>query len=237
MSTQNILGDTGKNFSYRGAGQQRLQSFSIPSLPPIEQELIGVSVIPAIASMAKKPSQRAATMVFDSTATAGNSLQHVLLITAINGAENCAAMLTRQLGLPVEVARSRRSGLSALRRQEFGIVIVDEAVVEADPQGADLLWQHAGLAVPVVVNFGIAGSARLVREVRQAVSRREREQMLARNAAATEIQSELKSTIAGLLLQSQLALAEPKITPGLEAKLRSVVALASDLRDRLRPTA
>jgi hypothetical protein len=61
--------------------------------------------------------------------------------------------------------------------------------------------------------------------------------MLARNAAATEIQSELKSTIAGLLLQSQLALAEPKITPGLEAKLRSVVALASDLRDRLRPTA
>jgi hypothetical protein len=166
-----------------------------------------------------------------------NGGRTVLLITPMSGAENCAAMLTRQLGLPVEVAGSRRSGLSALRRQEFGIVIVDETLVEADPQGADLLWQHAGLAVPVVINFGIAGSARVVREVRNAVNRREREQGLAKTAAASEMQSELKSTITGLLLQSQLALAEPKIPPQVEAKLRNVLALASDLRERLRPTA
>jgi len=161
----------------------------------------------------------------------------ILLITSMTGAENCAAMLTRQLGLPVEVAGSRRAGLSALRRQEFGIVIVDELLVESDPQGADLLWQHAGLAVSVVINFAIAGSSRVVREVRHAVNRREREQILAKSAATTEMQSELKSTITGLLLQSQLALAEPKISPQIEAKLRSVVALASDLRERLRPIA
>jgi hypothetical protein len=166
-----------------------------------------------------------------------NSSRGVLMITAMPGAENCAAMLTRQLGRDITLSANRRMGLAALRRSEFSVLIVDSALMADDPAGADLLWQHAGLAVPVEINFGISGCARVVREVKAALARRAQESSLARRAAALSIESELKSTVTGLLLQSELALKEPSLSPQLESKLKHLVELAGDLRHRLRPVA
>ena len=159
--------------------------------------------------------------------------QTVLMITAIAGAESCAATLARQLKLPVEIAHNRKTGLSALRRREYSIVIVDDSIAEADPDGAELLWKHAGLAVPLQINFAISGCARIGREVGAALQRREQEQALAMRAAASSFQSELKSTVTGLLLQSQLALDEPSVPPQLASKLKMMVELAGSLRRQL----
>ncbi len=163
--------------------------------------------------------------------------QTILMISSMVGAENCAALITRQLGMQVEVVPGRKAGLAALRRREYAVLIVEESLAEADPQGADLLWQHAGLAVAVQINFAISGCARLVREVKAALARRGQEQNLAMRVAATRLESELKSTVTGLLLQSQLALAEPSLSPQLTAKLQQMVELAGSLRERLRPMA
>ncbi len=160
-----------------------------------------------------------------------------LMISSMPGAENCAALIARQLGLEVEVVATRRLGMAALRRQEYAVLIVEESLAEADPQGADLLWQSAGSAVAVQINFAISGCARLVREVRSALSRRELEQATAMRAAAMRMESEFKSTVTGLLLESQLALTEPSISPQLTVKLQHLVELAASLRDRLRPQA
>jgi hypothetical protein len=163
-------------------------------------------------------------------------LQSVLMITSIAGAENCASSLARQLGFSVEIAATRRIGLAALRRREYSCVIVDDSIAESDREGAELLWKHAGLAVPLQINFAISGSARLGREVRAALSRREQEQALAMRAAASSMENELKSTVTGLLLQSQLALAEPQISPQLTVKLKIVAELAGTLRQQLEHT-
>jgi hypothetical protein len=159
--------------------------------------------------------------------------QPILMITAISGADNCAANLARQFGTTVEIAGTRKAGLSLLRRNEYSIVVVDDSMAESDPAGAELLWKHAGLAVPLQINFAISGPARVVREVRAALHRREQEQGLAMRAAANSIECELKSTVTGLLLQSQLALAEPAIAAPLAAKLRLMVELAGSLRGQL----
>ena len=165
-------------------------------------------------------------------------MQSVLIITAISGAEHCAASLSKQLNLPVEVASSRREGLAALRRREYSIVVVDEPVAEASPEGAELLWKQAGLAIPLQINFAIAGTNRLMREVRAALQRREHEQQLAMKAATSAIENELRDTVTGLLLHSQLALAEPLVSAPLTAKLQTVAQLAGTLRTRLeRPGA
>lgn len=160
--------------------------------------------------------------------------QTVLLVTATSGAENCAAAIGRQLGLTVEVAENRRSALAALRRREYAVMVLDESLVEADPAGAEVLWQQAGLAVPIQVNLGISGCNRVLREVRAALQRRERELSLAMRAAAQAMEGEMSTTITGLLLQTQLALDEPTLPPGTAIKLRQVVELASVLRDQLR---
>jgi hypothetical protein len=157
----------------------------------------------------------------------------VLIVTGMEGAENCAATLTKLLGLHCDAAQGRKAAISALKRGEFAAVVVDESIIDNDPPGADLIWENAGLAIPMQVNFALSGAQRLAREIRMALNRRERERALAREAAAAAIENELKSTVAGLLLHSQLALADRGVSPPLAQKLRVVADLAGSLREQL----
>jgi hypothetical protein len=87
------------------------------------------------------------------------------------------------------------------------------------------------------INFALSGAERLIREIRAALQRREREQLIARRAAAAAVESELKTTLAGLLLQSQLALSSSEAGTPVAERLRMVTDLAGDLRKQLSVTA
>jgi DNA-binding NtrC family response regulator len=157
----------------------------------------------------------------------------VLMVTGIDGAHNCAAAIGGQLGMEVEVAENRRAALAALRRREFRVVVVDSTMAECDPAAAESIWEQAGLAIPLQINFALSGAVRLVREIKAALHRREREQALASRAAAAAIETELKSTIAGLLLHSELALKSNGVPAPAAERLRMVANLAGMLRQRL----
>ena len=157
----------------------------------------------------------------------------ILMVTGIEGARNCASVVGAQLGMEVEVVEGRKAALAALRRREFSAVAVDETMAECDPAAAETIWEHAGLAIPLQINFALSGAARLIREIRSALHRREREQALARRAAAAAIETELKGTVAGLLLHSQLALNGSEVTSPIAERLRMVASLADNLRQQL----
>jgi len=157
----------------------------------------------------------------------------ILIVTGIEGARNCAAVVGTQLGIEVEVAEGRKAAVGALRRKEYLAVVVDETMAECDPAAAEAIWERAGLAIPLQINFALSGAARLTREIRSALHRREREQTLARRAAAAAIENELKTTVAGLLLHSQLALSGSEVPSPLADKLRIVADLAGSLRQQL----
>jgi hypothetical protein len=89
------------------------------------------------------------------------------------------------------------------------------------------------LAIPLQINFAVSGAERLIREIRSALHRREREQTVARRAATAAIEAELKSTVAGLLLHSQLALSGNEVPPPVADRLRVVADLAGNLRQQL----
>jgi hypothetical protein len=157
----------------------------------------------------------------------------ILMVTGIEGARNCAAVVGAQLGMDVEVAEGRKTALAALRRREFAAIVVDETMTECDPAAAEAIWDHAGLAIPLQINFALSGAARLIREIRAALHRREREQTLARRAATAAIETELKTTVAGLLLHSQLALSGGEVPTTVAERLRVVAELAGSLRQQL----
>jgi hypothetical protein len=157
----------------------------------------------------------------------------ILMVTGIEGARNCADVVGAQLGMDVEVAAGRKAALSALRSREFAAVVVDETLAECDPAAAEKICEHAGLAIPLQINFAVSGAARLIREIRAALHRREREQALARRAAAAAIEAELKTTVAGLLLHSQLALNGGEVPTPVADKLRVLADLAGSLRQQL----
>jgi hypothetical protein len=159
--------------------------------------------------------------------------EHILLLTAIAGAENCAAVVSKQFGLAVETVSTRKEAVAALRRRNYAIVVLDSSLLEAATADADAIFRHTGLAIPLEINFAISGCGRLVREIRAALGRRQMEQSVAARAAATSLESNLRDTVAGLLLQSQLALAEPAIPPQVADKLKLMVELAGSLRQKL----
>ena len=156
----------------------------------------------------------------------------ILMVTGIEGARNCAAAVGAQLGMEVEVVEGRNAALVALRR-EFSAVVVDETMAECDPAAAEAIWDRSGLAIPLQINFALSGAARLTREIRAALHRREREQMQARRAATAAIETELKTTIAGLLLHSELALSGCDVPTSVADRLRTVADLATSLRKQL----
>jgi DNA-binding NtrC family response regulator len=157
----------------------------------------------------------------------------ILIVTGVEGARNCAAVVAAQLGVEVDVADGRKAALASLRRREYSAVVVDETMAECDPAAAEAIWEHAGLAIPLQINFALSGAARLIREIRAGLHRREREQTLARRAATAAIETELKSTVAGLLLHSQLALSGSEIPAPVAEKMRVVAELVGSLRQQL----
>jgi len=156
----------------------------------------------------------------------------ILLIAPEATAVPVAEALRRGLDAVVEIAANRRSGLASLRRGEYALVLLEESIAAADAETTDLLYQNAAAAPVLELNFIITGPPRIVRQVRAALTRRAHDQARARAAATTLLQSELNSSLTGLLLESQLALREA--TPELAPKLRHLVELAGDLRNRLR---
>jgi CheY-like chemotaxis protein len=163
-----------------------------------------------------------------------SAAQHsVLIISPMADAPRVADSLASTLGCSVNVASTHRAGLVALRHRDYSVVVVDDCLAEANPAAAELLWQSFGMAVPLQINFAFSGGARLAREVQAAIGRREQQQVMALRAAASLLENDLKSTLTGLLLQSQLALAEPELPPRLAGKLELVAELAGSLRRRL----
>lgn len=160
-----------------------------------------------------------------------------LIITAIEGIETTAAALAAQLKATVEIAASRATALRLLARRSYSIVVLDQMLADSDPDGTDLIWKNAGVAIPLQISFALAGSARLEREIRAALARRQREQQLAGTAATAAIDVELKNAITGFLLESRLALAEEGIPPRVESRLRTLAEMAGRLRERLLPNA
>lgn len=158
----------------------------------------------------------------------------VLVVTALAGAQGCVRSVAEQVGAEVELAMNRKAALHSLRHGEYAVVVVEESLAESDPEWAEEMREASGLAMPVHINFAISGCARLGREVKTALLRREKEQWIARRQAKAELQNELKSSVTGLLLESELALLEPTVSASLELKLRHLVELAGAICERLR---
>jgi hypothetical protein len=74
---------------------------------------------------------------------------------------------------------------------------------------------------------------RVVREVRSALQRRQREVRIAREAATQAIWSELKESVTAMLLSCDLALSAPELSGAAAERIRVIHELAAQMRTRL----
>lgn len=157
----------------------------------------------------------------------------ILLITPSARGQECAAAIAAATAEPAHLAQTLDDAATRLREQEFSAVVLDQSLLETNPDQADLVEQHIGTATPVYVNCAVSGIFRVVRELRAALHRRKREAAVARKAAEEALRSELRESLTGMLLDCELALVLPNLPPLAREKIRAVDSLARQIAERL----
>ncbi len=120
-----------------------------------------------------------------------------------------------------------------LQQQDFTAAVVDQVLIESEPDEAELFLQHLGTAMPVFVTFAICGMDRLLREVRIALQRRRRELEAAGESAQEALRNQIRGSLTAMLLSCELALQVENVPPAAMEKLIQVSDLAHDMSGKL----
>jgi hypothetical protein len=157
----------------------------------------------------------------------------ILLITPSARGPECAATLKECTGNETHWAENLQLALPRLREQTYTAVVLDQFLLENEPAESDQVIEHLGTAFPVYLNFAVSGMERLVREVRSALHRRQREETQARRAVEQQFRSEMGESLTAMLLSCELAMAVPNIPSPAAEKILAVDNLAREMRSRL----
>jgi hypothetical protein len=157
----------------------------------------------------------------------------ILLITSSANGQQCAEALYAATGQETRWAQTLQEGATCLREQTYSAAVIDQFLLETEPEESDQMIEHLGTAFPVYINFGVTGMDRLVREARSALHRRRREECAARRAVAEQMHSEMSETITAMLLSCELAMSVPDVPNPAAEKIRAIDTLARELRLRL----
>jgi hypothetical protein len=157
----------------------------------------------------------------------------ILLISCLSEARNCIRPLEEVSQEPVELCSDLHEAVARLSMQEFSAVVLDQFLLEAEPDHAEAIFRNLGSAVPVCVNFAIAGIGRIGRELRSGLQRRKREVKAARQDAQQALRQELNDTMTALLLSCEMALRVPDLPAQAASKMHDVEALAREVSEKL----
>ncbi|MFY9559941.1 MAG: hypothetical protein WAQ52_06890 [Terriglobales bacterium] len=160
----------------------------------------------------------------------------ILIVTPHLRADECAEALRQATNEEIVLAESLHKAATLLRAESYLAVVLDQYLLETEPDATETVLQHLGTAILVQVNLAISGVERLAREVRAAVQRRKREEIAARRSAVSTLHSELNGTITALLLSCELVLGSPGLPSGAAEKMQSAHELVKKLRSQLEST-
>jgi hypothetical protein len=157
----------------------------------------------------------------------------ILLITPSAIGTNCAEALHAATSHEVHLAHNLQQAAVHLREQTYLAAVIDQFLLETEPEESDQMIEHLGTAFPVYVNFGVTAIERLLREVRSALHRRKREELAARRAVAEQMNCQMRETLTAMLLSCELAMSVPNVPILASEKIRAIDNLARELRLRL----
>jgi hypothetical protein len=158
----------------------------------------------------------------------------ILVITPSARGQECAESLNLATGRQTHWAPNLQDAVARLREQTYSAAIIDQFLLETEPQESDQMIEHLGTAFPVYINFAVTGMDRLIREVRSALHRRQREEAGAHTAVVEQMRSEMRETLTAMLLSCELAISVPDMPSLASEKIRAIDNLARELRTRLQ---
>ena len=158
----------------------------------------------------------------------------ILLITPSARGQECADALQAATGRDTHWAQTLQEASTRLREQTYSAAVIDQFLLETEPEDSEQMLEHLGTAFPVYINFAITGMERLVREVRAALHRRTREENAARRAVVEQLHTEMRETLTAMLLSCEIAMSVPDVPVHAAEKIRAIDNLARELRLQLQ---
>lgn len=158
----------------------------------------------------------------------------ILLVTPSARGQQCIDSLQAATGEETHWARTLQEAATRLREETYAAVVIDQFLLETEPEEGEKMVEHLGTAFPVYINFAVTGMERLVREARAALHRRKREETAARRLVAEQMCSEMRETLMAMLLSCELALSVPDVPIPAAEKIRAIDGLARELTLRLQ---
>lgn len=157
----------------------------------------------------------------------------ILLITASSRGPECAECLSAETSQETHWAESLQAAATHLRAQSYSVAVIDQLLLETDPEESDQMIEHLGYAFPVYINFAVTGMERLLREVRLALHRRKREENAAVRTVVEQFNCEMRDSLTAMMLSCELAMAVPNVPSPAAEKIRAIDDLARAMRLRL----
>jgi hypothetical protein len=161
----------------------------------------------------------------------------ILLITPSQRGSECATAIETALAQRVQAVKSFQEAAFCLRAHNYSAVVIDECLLDADPDQASLVLKHIQAAIAVYINGAITGIPRVIEKVQSALQRRTHDEAAARLSALVTLRSELREPLTGILLNCELVLDAPNVPAGIKEKIRAVHDLAEQLGSKLQLTA
>jgi hypothetical protein len=158
----------------------------------------------------------------------------ILIVTPSASGPQCAELISKALNQKSKLVTSIRQAIASVRSAEYRVIVMDEDLFEVNPTAAAGVAELAEGAITVFLNFGIANSDRVIREVKAALRRRERDEATARHSATLQLQGELSNDLTGILVSAQTAMSTPDLPPPVQSRLSNLYEIARKLQLRLQ---
>src|SRR5258706_5221264 len=123
----------------------------------------------------------------------------MILVVTPNLAVDCVEALRQATSEKIVMAASLAEAATLLRTDSYLAVVLDQYLLETEPDEAETVMRNLGTAIPLQVNFAISGGCRLGRRLPAAAQRRHRQDCSPRPAPRTPLLSQLNSTVTKLL--------------------------------------
>jgi hypothetical protein len=141
--------------------------------------------------------------------------------------------LTAETSQETQWAQSLQAAATRLREETYAVAVIDQLLLETEPEESDQMIEHLGHAFPVYINFAVTGMERLLREVRLALHRRKREENAAVRKVVEQLGSEMRESLTAVMLSCELAMAVPDVPAPAAQKIQAIDNLARAMRLRL----
>ena len=87
----------------------------------------------------------------------------ILVVTPHLQSDQSSEVLRRATNEDVIMVDDLRKAAALLRSESYLAVVIDQYLMETEPEASDSLMQHLGTAIPIQANLAISGAERLGR--------------------------------------------------------------------------